>query len=448
MELKECRKWVARDKEVIAPCQHLSYYDLVVERADGDILTDADGNRYIDFLTSASSLNLGSRNPEVMAAAMEQLGKCTQFTAAYSYNKPMIEYAEELVRLFPGGEAKVCFGNCGSDANDAAVKFCRAYTGRQKIVTFLNSYHGNTYGSSTLSACTARMSDRMGPFLPEVYHFPFFGVDVDDAVCEAECLKEMTAAFGSYLSPKEIAAVIIEPMQGDGGLLPAHPIFMKKLYELCREHGILFIAEEVQQAFFRTGKWFSIQHYADLGVCPDGIIMGKSLGGGFTLGAFMARREIMDCLPAPAHLFTLGGNHLACAAGLASLRIYQTDAFQQTLARNIADMEQGLAALKEKHSGIVSFTRGLGMSCGIGIVKKDANGQTVPDLEGSFKIVYRAYELGLIVITVAGNVLRIQPPVNIAQENLRRGFEILDQAMTELESGSIPDDVLAFRAGW
>lgn len=140
MKQEECLKWVARDEKVISPCSHLSYFPLVVDSASGDIITDADGNQFIDFLTSASSLNLGSRHPVVIKAIEKQLEKCTQYTAAYTYNIPMIEYAERLTSVYPGGiEAKVCFGNCGSDGNDAAVKFARAYTGRSKIITFENS---------------------------------------------------------------------------------------------------------------------------------------------------------------------------------------------------------------------------------------------------------------------------------------------------------------------
>lgn len=446
MNTQNCQELVKRDKQVIAPCQHLSYFPLAVEKVQGATITDADGNQFIDFLTSASSLNLGSCNPVITKAIEEQLQKYTQYTQAYCYNSRSIAYAERLVSAYPEGvPAKVCFGNCGSDANDAAVKFARAYTSRHKIISFLNGYYGNTYGSSTLTTCTTRMREKMGPFLPEVYSFPFFGVDCDDATCERECLAEMTRAFNSYLPISDVAAVIIEPMQGDGGLLPAHPIFMKKLYELCKANGILFISEEVQQGFFRTGKWFSIEHY---GIVPDCIVMGKSVGAGLTLGALMGKAEIMDCLPAPAHLFTLGGNAIACAAGIAAFDYYKTDEFQKLLADNTALLWSEAESLKKKHPENVSCIRGFGMSMGIGITKKNADGTEEPDLDGTFKILYRCYELGLIVISVAGNILRIQPPLVIDPKELRRGFAIIDQAMSEYNAGKISDDVLSNRAGW
>ena len=444
MKQTECTKWVERDKKVVAPCSHLSYFPLVVESADGDIIRDADGNEFIDFLTSASSLNLGSRHPVVMKAIEKQITQCTQYTAAYTYNKPMIEYAERLTSVYPGGvEAKICFGNCGSDANDAAVKFARAYTGRQKIITFENSYHGNTYGSSTLSACSTRMSKGMGPFLPEVYHFPFYGeMDVDDS-CKT-CVGEIKAAFESYLPPQEVAAVIIELMQGDGGLHMAHPRFIQELYALCKEHGILFIAEEVQQGLFRNKHWFSVENYE--GVIPDGIIMGKSVGAGLTLGAFMARKEIMDCLPAPAHLFTMGGNHLACAAGVAAFDYMKSEEFQNILDANMKRIAELCSqTVHEKGHRCLKFYRGNGMSYGIAVADPETG---APDLEGTFKILYRCYEYGLLIISVAGNILRIQPPLNITMEHLEKGFEILNRAVDDFETGKIPDDVLRYRNGW
>lgn len=442
MKLDRCNSLVERDEKVVAPCQHLSYYPLAIAKVEGSVITDLDGNKFIDFLSSASSLNIGSSNPIITKAIEEQLKKFTQYTAAYTYNEQTTEYAERLVSVYPGGvKAKICFGNCGSDANDAAVKFARAFTGRQKIIVFINGYHGNTYGSCSMTTCSTRMHAKMGPFLPEIYPFPFYGIDKSDEEVERDCMKAMETAFSTYLPATEVAAMVIEPVQGDGGILPAHPIFMKKLYETCKKYGILFISEEVQQGFYRTGKFFGIEHY---GIVPDGIIMGKSVGATLTLGAFMARDEIMDCLPAPAHLFTLGGNSIACAAGIAQFDYFQSEAFQTHLKSNIALLEKLAADLKVKHPKLVAFTRNLGFSMGIGIQKEDGS----PDTDGVFKILFRAYEKGLVVISLAGWILRIQPPLTISPELLTRGFEIMDAAMTEYERGEISDDVLKFRAGW
>lgn len=442
MTIQRCEELIARDKKVIAPCQHLSYFPLVVEDCKGSILTDADGNQFIDFLSSASSLNLGSSHPVITQAIQAQLEKFTQYTQAYCYNQQSIEYAERLVSVYPGGvSAKVCFGNCGSDGNDAAIKFARAYTGRQKIIVFVNGYHGSTYGAATLTTCSTRVHEKMGPFLPEVYAFPFFGTDQDSETVKRDCLKQMETAFASYLPVGEVAAVIIEPVQGDGGILPAHPIFMEKLYALCKANGILFISDEVQQGFYRTGTFFSIEHY---GIIPDGIVLGKSVGAGLVLGAFMGKTEIMDCLPAPAHAFTLAGNSIACAAGSAAFDYYQSEDFQSRLSTNITLAETLAAKLKEAHPTTIAFVRNLGLSMGIGIQTP----QGEPDPDGVFKILFRCYQTGLVLISLAGHVLRVQPPLNIEPELLEKGFAILDTAMDDFEAGQIPDDVLAYRAGW
>ena len=198
MENKKSLEVVARDKAVIAPCQRLSYYPLVIDKASGATLTDIDGNEYIDFLSSASSLNMGSNNPVVTDAIKDQLDHFSQYAIAYTYNEKTVEYAERLVSVYPGGvRAKVAFGNCGSDGNDAAVKFSRAYTGRQKIIVFINGYHGNTYGSSTMTTCSTKMHEKMGPFLPEIYAFPYFGSDVPDDVCERDCVSAIETAFST-----------------------------------------------------------------------------------------------------------------------------------------------------------------------------------------------------------------------------------------------------------
>ena len=446
MNTEKSLEIMARDAKVIAPCQRFSYYPLAVERVEGAVVTDVDGNRFIDFLSSASSLNLGGQHPAVTKAIHEQVDRYTQYTNAYLYNPATLEYAEKLTSVYPGGvKAKIAFGNCGSDGNDCAVKFARAYTGRQKIIVFLNGYHGNTYGSSTMTTCSVKMHRGIGPMLPEIYAFPFYGIDVDDETCERECLADIERAFSSYLPASEVAAVVIEPIQGDGGILPAHPIFMKKLHDMCQENGILFISEEVQQGFYRTGKFFSIEHY---GIVPDGIIMGKSIGAGLVLGAFMAPEEIMNCLPAPGHLFTLGGNALACAAGSAAFDVYQSAEFQAELKEHTAVLEAEARALQEKHPELVQFVRNVGMSMGIAVCRTEADGTQVPDNDACYKILYRAYERGLIVISLAGNILRIQPPLTITSDEIREGFAILDAAMNDYAAGDIPDEVFRYRAGW
>lgn len=446
--LTKDRELVERYNKVVAPCNHLTYFPLVVDKYKGAIITDIDGNEFIDFLSSASSMNLGGQDPDITAAAHSQLDKAAQYSTVYTYNEPVVEYAERLVSVFPGGcPAKIAFGNMGSDANDAAIKFARAYTGRMKIISFINSYHGNTFGSSSLSSVTTRMNKSMGPFLPEMYAFPFSNCchcifDKDPNVCAAECLRPIDNAFSHYIDPYEVAAIIIEPIQGDGGIVAAHKLFIEGLYERCRKYGILFIVEEVQQGFGRTGKFFSIENY---NIVPDGIIIGKSIGAGFTMGAFMAKTEIMDCLPAPAHAFTLGGNHIASAAGCASFDKITSPGFLDEVVKKGNYIKDKFASLKEKYN-IIGEIRGWGMSIGVEIVK--GSGSKEGDVIGTSKMCYRAYEKGLVMISLAGNVFRVQPPLIISYEEIDKALNIIDETMGEYVNDQIPDEVLENCKGW
>lgn len=444
----KCEAAVKRHEAVIAPCNLLKYFPLVINRYDGATITDIDGNEYIDFLSSAGSMDLGGGNEKLLETAETQMRRCMQYSMVYVYNNPAIELAERLASVFPGkGPAKVCYGNCGADANDAAMKFARAYTGRPGIITFINGYHGCSYGALSMSTVTSRMKKGLGPLLPEIYHFPFsncahcaFGKDRDS--CDAECLGQLEDALETYLPPEEMAAVIIEPIQGDGGLIPAHPLFMKKLYELCRANGILFISEEVQQGFGRCGKWFAIENYD--GIEPDGVVMGKSIGGGFSLGAFMARSEIIDMLPAPAHLFTMGGNPMACAGGAASFDIIAADGFLDEVTRKGEYIKRGFEELKKKYD-IIGDIRGMGLSIGVEIVEENSN---EPDPKATSKICWRCYERGLVMIQFAGFVLRVQPPLIISYDQIDKAMKIIDRSIDDFVNGRIPDSALEKCRGW
>lgn len=336
---RESIEILKRDAQAIASGQHILYFPIVVDAVEGDTIVDIDGNRYIDFLSSASSLNMGGMNPQIRQAVGRQMEKCTQYCTCYTLNRPMVDYAERLTSIYPGEiSAKVFFTLSGSDAADIAYCFAKAYTKRNHFISFRNSFHGNTYASSNLSD----MEGEELPLLSNIHRFHYF--HENDAVpLDGDYLAEMKDAFKKGLSPEDVAAVFIEPIQGDGGLRPANKEFMRQLYGFCKEHGILFICDEVQQAFFRSGNWFSIDRY---GLVPDGIIMGKSLGAGLPLGGFMARSEIIDSLNATVCASTMAGYHLACAAGIAQFDYMCQKSFRtmldeksrlfESLARDIA----------------------------------------------------------------------------------------------------------------
>ena len=420
--------------------RNFEYFPLVIKECKGSIITDVDGNEFIDFLSSASSLNLGSRNPIVIEAIKEQLEKFTQYCIAYIPNEQAGEYARLLTSVYPGGiKAKVAYANSGSESIDTAIKYARAFTKRQKIIYFINAYHGTTYGSISISGCTTLMRNNMGPFLPEVFAFPFYGTDKSDEFAENESTKQLEEAFKTYLPPTEVAAVFIEIVQGDAGILPVHPIFLKKLYNLCKKYGILFIVDDVQQAFFRTGKMFSVENYE--GIIPDGMTLGKSFGAGLFGACFIAREEIINTFGAPGHAATFAGNALTCAAGIAAFKVYYSDEFQQLLKSNSKLLDKLGKELKEKQPEIIGNVRNIGMSMGIDVNDKN-------DVNMTYKIIYRCYEKGLLMISIAGNVLRVQPPLNTPPELLEKGFKIINESIEDYKAGKISDEVLKYKKGW
>ena len=420
--------------------KNFEYFPLVIKECEGSIIKDVDGNEFIDFLSSASSLNLGSRHPVVIKAIKEQLEKFTQYCMGYITNEQAVEYARLLTSVYPGGiKTKVAYAISGSESIDAAIKYARAFTKRQKIISFINSYHGTTYGALTISGCTKLMKKNMAPLLLEVSFFPFYGIDVSDEVAEKESTKLMEEAFEKYLPPDEVAAVFIEIVQGDGGILPIHPIFLKKLYNLCKKYGILFIVDDIQQAFFRTGKMFSVENYE--GIIPDGMTLGKSCGAGLFAACFIARKEIIDTFGAPGHCGTFTGNALSCAAGIAAFGVYYSKEFQELLKSNCKLLDKLGKELKEKQPEIIGNIRNLGMSMGIDINNKNDKNMT-------YKIIFRCYEKGLLMISIAGNVLRIQPPLNIPPELLEKGFKIINEAIEDYKAGKISDEVLKYKNSW
>lgn len=423
-----------KDSELIAPGQHLLYFPLVVDSVNGDTVIDVDGKSYIDFLSSASSLNLGGAHPTISEAIKKQVEKCTQYCTCYSLNQPMVEYAERLASIYPGKiPSKILFTLCGSSAIDMAFNFAKAYTKRNEIISFKNSFHGNTYASSNISD----MDRGNFPILKNIHIFSYFYED-DPDIKDNNYLAEIEEAFKNGLNPKDVAAVFIEPIQGDGGLRPAKKEFIRQLYLLCKKHGILFISDEVQQGFFRSGSWFSIEHY---NVIPDGIVLGKSLGAGLPLGAFMARSEIMESLNAELCASTIAGYQLACATGIAQFDYMCSKEFKNMLKNKIellSSLQKNLVS-KSKMKGRIKIV-GEGFSYGIQIFDEEGN----RDRLSAFKIAFRCYEKGLLLITVGGNTLRIQPPFSISIEHLNKGFQLLKDAICDVNSGYVTDEMLYF----
>ncbi|WEV41874.1 aspartate aminotransferase family protein [Bifidobacterium sp. ESL0682] len=438
---------LAREDEVLSPAVRIKYFDIVIEKARGAVLTDADGRDYIDLLASASATNTGHCHPHVVEAIQKQAANLIQYTPAYFANGPEIELAQRLAKLAPmSGPVKVAWGNSGSDANDAIIKYARAYTGRQYIVSFTGAYHGSTYGSMSISSVSLNMSRKMAPMLPGVVKVPY--PDIHERLpheSEDEFVERMIAAFKlpfeTYLPAEEVAAIVIEPIQGDGGIVKAPQKYMDFVWEFAHEHGILTAIDEVNQGMGRTGKWWSIQNF---GLEPDLMTVGKSIASGLPLSAIIGRAEIMDALGSPAVTYTTAGNPVTTAAANATLDVME----QEHLVERSAKLGPQVKAYFEKKREQYDFigdVRFYGLDGGIDIIDPETG---KGDQEATTKLIYRMYQLGVIIISLRGYILRFQPPLVITEDQLQQAFKAFDQALAELAAGklSLPED--AGKIGW
>lgn len=437
---------VERDARVLSPCSRSPYYPFAVSSGSGALLKDADGNGYIDFSAGAASLNTGTCHPLVVEAIRTQAEKLLCYTIGYMYEESSVELAEKLVNIAPGDFAKkVAYGLSGSDSIDGAIKFARKYTGRSEIITFLTAYHGCTYGAISASAVSLNMRRGIGPVLPGFHHFQYPDCGrckwhACPKTCGLDCLEEIKKAFCLYLPSEDVAAVIFEPIGGDAGIIVPPARYVKALAQLCKEHGIIFISDEVQQGMGRTGKWFAIENFD---VQPDIIAVSKSLASGMPLSALIMRAEIADSVKDPGHCFTLAANAVCCRAALATIRVIEEE---NLLARS----EYLGRKIKEKLSMIkgdiplLGNTRGIGLTIGQDVITEDG----AADRRACAKICYRSWEKGLILTFLGDNVLRIQPPLVITEEQIDDGLSIMADSIKDYAGGKIDDEVLVFARGW
>lgn len=439
---------VNKDHELCAGFSRAPYFPFVVKKGRGAILEDIEGKQYIDLLSSAAAINTGHSHPKVVAAITEQLQDIIQYTPGYIYHSHRVELAQELVNITPGSfRKKVAYGLSGSDAIDGMMKVVRAYTGRSKLVSFVQSYHGSTFGALSLSALSLNMRRRFGPLVPDIHHINYpdcyrcpYGQE--EKTCDLQCLSDFKLALTHYLPAEEIAAVVMEPIAGDAGLIVPPKRYMKELHSLCQQHGILFVVDEVQQGFGRTGKWFSIEHFD---IEPDVVVMAKSIASGIPMSAIVGRAEIMDAIGAPGHLFTTGGNQVACRAALATIEVIREENLIEHSHAMGEYMRSELSRLGKTYD-LIGDVRGLGLTIGVDLVTDRKTKEKAR--EAAAKICYRAFENGVIMIFLAGNVLRIQPPLVISKEQIDKSLAVIEQSIKDYLNSKIPDEVLQFAKGW
>lgn len=442
------KQLLAAEDTALATSARIKYYDIVIDHGHGAVLTDVEGHQYLDLLASASSTNTGHTHPKVVQAIQHQAAKLIQYTPAYFANTSAAKLAPKLASLAPiSGPVEISWGNSGSDANDAIIKFARAATGRQYVVSFTGAYHGSTYGSMSASAVSLNMTRKMGPLLPGMVKVPFPSPWLKEAgESEEHFVDRFFAAFKlpfeTYLPADEVAVILVEPIQGDGGIAMMPPAFMTKIYQFAKAHGILFAIDEINQGLGRTGKWWSIQHFP--GIEPDLMSVGKSLASGLPLSAVIGRRAVMEALGAPAHLFTTAGNPVTTAAALATLNVIEEENLVARSARLGEEARQFFTAAQAKYD-FIGDVRMYGLNGGIDIVDPQT-GQ--PDPTATTKLIYRVFELGALIISLRGNILRFQPPLVITEDQLAQAFAIFTQAFDELAANKLALPAGADQIGW
>ncbi len=421
---------VQRHLDVIAPV--IAYdTDIVVEKANGLWVHDKTGNRWADFACGTAVTNLGHNHPAVVAAAHAQLDRVMHSGCIFRYDT-VVEAAERLRAITPPTIEKFAFANSGAEAVEAAVKLAKKTTGRQGIIAFRGAFHGRTMGSVAYTTSNSKYRDGYHPILPSVFVAPFphpyrWGLTEEEATDRA--LDELRLMFKHIVSPQNVAAFLVEPVQGEGGYYPAPVRFLQALRDLCNEHGMLLIFDEVQTGFGRTAEWFASDHYP---VDPDILALGKGIANGLPLSAWGASAEMIDRFPVGSHGTTFGGNPVACAASLAVM-----DTMGDLLPHARALSDHGFERLRKLQAAHPSIgdVRGLGLMMGIELVKD-------PDTREPDKLAFQhlhryCLEREAIIIECGpdGNVIRFIPPLVTTMEELDWAIDLMDAALVDYENG-------------
>jgi len=394
-----------------------------IQSAQGAILRDVEGREFIDFAGGIAVMNVGHSHPKVVAAIKEQAEKFSHTCFMVNPYENAVKLAERLCRIAPGDFAKrAVFLNCGAEAVENAVKIARYYTKRPAIVVFENAYHGRTLLTMTMTSKVKPYKFGFGPFAPEVYRIPFGDVAGAD---------KLNDIFIKHVNPEAVAAVVAEPVQGEGGFIVPPPDYFKELVKICHDNGILFVADEIQSGMGRTGKMFAIEHW---GVEPDMITVAKSLAAGMPLAAVVGKQEIMDSVHSWGLGGTYGGNPVACAAALAVL-----DAFEEEnmLAKSVALGEKLKARFEkwQKDFSIIGEIRGLGAMLGLEFVKGE---NKAPAADEAKQLAAYCLGKGLLILVCGsyGNVVRILAPFVITDEQLGKGLSIMEEGLKEISNVS------------
>ena len=405
------------------------YTDILAERAEGAYIYTSDGRRYLDFTSGIGVTNTGHCHPKVVAAAQAQVGKLIHGQINIVYHRPMLELVQELLTVVPPHLSSFFFSNSGAEATEAALKLARQATGRPNVIVFQGSFHGRTIG--TMSMTMSNVGYRAGyqPLMAGVFVAPFanrYRYGWSEQETTDFCLRELRHLLVMQTAPRETAAIIIEPVQGEGGYVLPSAGFLEGLQSICREHGILLVMDEVQSGFGRTGQWFAHQHW---GIEPDVMIMAKGIASGFPLSAIAARPELMAKWQAGSHGGTYGGNAVACAAATATIQVMREEKLVENAA-NLGDaFLTGLRALQKRFPAI-GDVRGKGLMIASEFTTRTGD----PDTKLAKAVLHECQAAGLLLLTCGpyGNVIRWIPPLIIDEGHVDEGLSIFEKALEKV----------------
>ena len=411
-------------RDAVVPRGLATAHPIIVGRAEGARLWDVDGQAYIDFAGGIGVLNIGHNHPRVVMAVKAQLERVVHTCFQVVMYEPYLRLAERLCELAPGPAAKkALFVSTGAEATENAIKIARAATGRPGVIAFTNSFHGRTLLGMTLTGKAKPYKQNFGPFAPDIYHTPF-PYEYRGWTTE-QALAGLQQVFDAQITPDRVAAIIIEPVLGEGGFVPAPAAFLRQLRAITERHGIVLIADEIQSGFGRASKMFAIEHS---GVVPDLIAVAKSLAGGLPLAGVIGRADLMDAAGPGGLGGTYAGNPLACAAALAVLDVFADEHVLEQAERLGERLEAHFANLQHRYPQI-GDARGLGAMRAIEFVRDHASKTPAPEIADRMLVAARERGLILLKAGMHGNVIRVHAPLTINEEQLATGLEAFDAAL-------------------
>ncbi len=422
------RRLIERDQRFTSP-SYTRIYPLAVARGQGAVIEDVDGNRFLDFTAGIAVCATGHCHPRVVAAVKRQAGRLLHMSGTDFYYGPQVELAAKLAQLAPGDAAqRVFFTNSGAEAVEAAFKLARHHTGRRHVLAFFNAFHGRTMGALSLTASKVKQRAGFAPLVPEVSHvdFPYCYrcPHRPDSGCCGDSLDRIEQLFRHTVPPAEVAAVVVEPIQGEGGYVVPPPDFLPALKALCEKHGILLVADEVQTGMGRTGKMFAMEHW---GVQPDIICLAKGIASGMPLGAIVARDEIMDWPPG-SHASTFGGNPVACAAALETIALLEEELIEN--AARIGDLLLGSLRDLAQRQPLIGDVRGKGLMVGAHLVRDRQSREPATAVRDA--VIQACFHKGLLLLGCGTSTVRFCPPLVIDEQDVATALAIFETSLVEV----------------